>query len=339
MTAVSGKSLEGDPRPLPGTAAFGARSLARRPAGSGRVRNPGAAGVGEKRATFANHWLGIALIAPQILLIFTFFYWPAAEALRWAFTLERPWGGGNEWVGLANFAAMVGDPVYWNSIWRSVVFALASTGLGMAGALLLALLTDRQLRGYRVFRTVLVWPYAIAAPALGMAFRFILAPEAGFMAFANTIWPGIWNPALDGVAAMIAIVIAFAWKYVGYNFIFFLAALQAIPTALIEAAAMDGAGILRRMRDIQLPLLGPTVFFLIVINLSDSFTDSFGIVDIMTQGGPARATDLMVFKIYFDGFKGLDYSGAAAQSIVLMLLVMVLTVAQFRFVERRIHYR
>jgi sn-glycerol 3-phosphate transport system permease protein len=159
------------------------------------------------------------------------------------------------------------------------------------------------------------------------------------MAFVNNIWPGLWNPALDGVDAMIAIVTAFAWKNIGYNFIFFLAALQAIPRSLIEAAAMDGAGVVRRMRDIQLPLLTPTLFFLLVINLTDSFTDSFGIVDIMTQGGPARATDLMVYKIYFDGFKGLDYSGAAAQSIVLMLMVMVLTFAQFRFVERRIHYK
>jgi sn-glycerol 3-phosphate transport system permease protein len=144
---------------------------------------------------------------------------------------------------------------------------------------------------------------------------------------------------LNGADAMISIVLAFSWKYVGYNFIFFLAALQAIPKSLIEAAAMDGAGLIRRMRDIQLPLLTPTLFFLVVINLTDSFTDSFGIVDIMTQGGPARATDLMVYKIYFDGFKGLDYSGAAAQSIILMLLVIVLTIAQFRFIERRVHYK
>ena len=296
-------------------------------------------GRGERRAFFSNRWLGIALIVPQLLLIFTFFYWPASEALYWAFTLERPWGGGNQWVGLDNFAAMLADPVYWGSLVSSVIFAVASTGLAMAIALVLALLTDRELRGSRLYRSVLVWPFAIAAPALGMAFRFILAPEAGFMAFVNHIWPGLWNPALNGTDAMIGIVVAFAWKYIGYNFIFFLAALQAIPRSLIEAAAMDGAGLLRRMRDIQLPLLAPTLFFLIVINLTDSFTDSFGIVDIMTQGGPARATNLMVYKIYFDGFKGLDYSGAAAQSIILMLLVIVLTVAQFRFIERRIHYK
>ena len=152
----------------------------------------------EKRAFFTNRWLGIALITPQLLLIFTFFYWPAGEALYWAFTLERPWGGGNEWVGFGNFSAILSDPVYWNSIVSSIVFALASTGLGMAMAFALAILTDRELKGYRIYRTVLVWPYAIAAPALGMAFRFILAPEAGFLAFVNKIWPGLWNPALHG---------------------------------------------------------------------------------------------------------------------------------------------
>ncbi|HWT97972.1 MAG TPA: ABC transporter permease subunit [Terriglobales bacterium] len=293
----------------------------------------------EKRATFASNRTGILLILPQLLLIFTFFYWPAGEALYWAFTLQRPWGGGNEWVGFSNFLAILGDPVYWHSIAISILFAVAATAVAMGIALLLALLTDRQMRGYRVYSSVLVWPYAIAAPALGLAFRFILAPEAGFLASFNKAWPGIWNPALDGTDAMIAIIIAYSWKYIGYNFIFFLGALHSIPRSLLEAGAMDGAGIMRRMRDIQLPLLAPTLFFLIIVNLTDSFTDSFGIVDIMTNGGPARATELMVYKIYFDGFKGLDYSGAAAQSIILMLLVILLTVAQFRFVERRIHYK
>lgn len=320
-------------RPAPGKA-----SPVRRARNGAGVKKDAGHGS-ERRAFFTSRSIGIAFIIPQILLIFTFFYWPAGEALYWAFTLERPWGGGNEWVGFANFSAMLSDPTYWNSIVASIVFALATTSLALVLALGLALLTDRELMGSRIYRSVLVWPFAIAAPALAMAFRFILAPEAGFMAFVNHIWPGLWNPALDGIDAMIAIVVAFAWKYVGYNFIFFLAALQSIPKSLIEASAMDGAGPLRRMRDIQIPLLAPTLFFLIVINLTDSFTDSFGIVDIMTQGGPARATNLMVYKIYFDGFKGLDYSGAAAQSIILMVLVILLTVAQFRFVERQIHYR
>ena len=223
----------------------------------------------EKRATFASNRTGILLILPQLLLIFTFFYWPAGEALYWAFTLQRPWGGGNEWVGFSNFLSILADPVYWHSIAISILFAVAASAVAMGIALLLALLTDRQLRGYRVYSSVLVWPYAIAAPALGLAFRFMLAPEAGFLATFNKAWPGFWNPALNGTDAMIAIIIAYAWKYIGYNFIFFLAALHSIPRSLLEAGAMDGAGITRRMRDIQLPLLAPTLFFLIIVNLTD----------------------------------------------------------------------
>jgi len=183
-------------------------------------RKPARGSARRRKARFLyQRWLGIAFITPQLLLIFTFFYWPAGEALYWAFTLERPWGGGNEWVGFGNFSAILSDPVYWRSIVSSIIFAASSTSLGMAIAFVLAFLTDRELRGYKIYRAVLVWPYAIAAPALGMSFRFILAPEAGFMAFVNKIWPGLWNPALHGADAMIAIVVAFAWKYVGYNFI------------------------------------------------------------------------------------------------------------------------
>jgi sn-glycerol 3-phosphate transport system permease protein len=293
----------------------------------------------EKRAIFTNKWIGIAFIVPQLVLIFTFFYWPAGQAVFWAFTLQRPWGGGNDWVGLANFIGVLSDKVYWDSVVRSLAFAFLSTGLAMGSGLVLAFLVDRELAGHRVYRAVLVWPYAIAAPALGLAFRFMLAPNAGLISFVNHIWPGIWDPTVNGTNAMAAIIFAFSWKYVGYNFIFMLAALQGIPRSLVEAGAMDGAGVLQRMRDIQLPLLTPTLFFLLVLNLTDSFQDSFGIVDIMTEGGPARATNLMVYKIYFDGFKGLDYSGAAAQSIILMLLVVALTFVQFRFIERRVHYK
>jgi sn-glycerol 3-phosphate transport system permease protein len=293
----------------------------------------------EKRAIFTNKWLGIAFIVPQLLLIFTFFYWPAGQAVFWAFTLQQPWGGGNEWVGFSNFVAILTDHIYWNSVVRSLAFAALSTGISMGVALVLALLADRELGGHHIYRAVLVWPYAIAAPALGLAFRFMLAPGAGLISFVNHIWPGIWDPTINGTEAFIAVTIAFAWKYIGYNFIFMLSALQAIPHSLIEAAAMDGAGAPRRMWDIQVPLLTPTLFFLLVLNITDSFQDSFGIVDIMTSGGPNRATELMVYKIYFDGFKGLDYSGAAAQSIILMLLVIALTVIQFRFLENRVHYK
>jgi sn-glycerol 3-phosphate transport system permease protein len=291
-----------------------------------------------KRVTFDRHWLALLLILPQMLLVFVFFYWPTGEALFWAFTLEPPFGGDMQWVGWQNFITVMEDPLYWNSVRRSVVFALSSTAIAMGIGMLLALFVDRELPGYRGFRFVFFWPYAVAAPAVGLAFRFIFAPDAGFVSAINQWFPGLWNPALDGVDAMILITLANAWSMVAYNFIFFLAGLQSIPRSLVEAGAMDGSGVLRRMRDIQLPLIAPTVFFLIVINVTDSFVNSFGIVDITTGGGPARATDLMVFKIYSDGFKGKDYSLAAAQSIILMGLVVLLTFFQFKYVERRVHY-
>ncbi len=292
----------------------------------------------QKRATFNNLWIAAALILPQMLLVFVFFYWPVAQSLYWALTLEPPFGGGNQFVGLQNFATVFSDPLYYNSVRVSLLFALCSTSLSLAMALILAVFVDRQLPGYQVFRFTYFWPYAIAAPAVGLAFRFIFAPDAGFVSAINRAFPNLWNPALDGMDAFILIVIANSWKMIAYNFIFFLAGLQSIPRTITEAAAMDGASVLRRLRDLQFPLLAPTFFFLLVINITESFVDSFGLVDIMTSGGPARATDLMVWKIYVDGFQGKDYSLAAAQSIVLMTLVVTLTFIQFRYVERRVHY-
>lgn len=292
----------------------------------------------EKRATFSNLWLAAALIAPQMLLIFVFFYWPSGEALYWAVTLEQPFGGGNQWVGWLNFDTVFNDPKYWGSVRVSLAFAAFATVVSLVIAVILALFVDRRLPGHQAFKLTFFLPYALAAPAVGIAFRFIFSPEAGFVSAINRIFPNLWNPALDGADAFALIVMAQAWTMVGYNFIFFLAALQSIPRTITEAGAMDGAGVLRRMRDIQLPLIAPTLFFLIVINITDSFVNSFGIVDITTGGGPARATDLMVYKIYTDGFQGKDYSLAAAQSIILMLLIVMLTFIQFRFVERRIHY-
>lgn len=291
-----------------------------------------------RRAYFKNNWIAALVVAPQLLIIFVFFYWPTSQALYWAFTLEQPWGGGNEWVGFENFRTLLSDGRYWDSVWVSVVYAFFTTVLAMGMSLILALFADRQLRGYRFFRVGMIWPYAIAAPAVGLAFRFIFNPAAGVASYLNLAFPGVWDPILNGDHAMAMIVFAGAWKQVAYNFIFFLAALQSIPRSLLEAGAMDGARVMRRMRDIQLPLLAPTFFFVLVINITDSFTDSFGIVDTMTGGGPARATNLMVYKIYEDGFRGLDYSGAAAQSIILMVLVIALTVFQFRFIERKVHY-
>jgi sn-glycerol 3-phosphate transport system permease protein len=292
----------------------------------------------EKRATFSNIWLAAALIAPQMLLVFVFFYWPSGEALYWAVTLEPPFGGTNEWVGLLNFQTVFEDPKYWNSVRISLAFAFFATTLSLGVAAVLALFVDRRLPGHQVYKFTFFLPYALAAPAVGLAFRFIFSPDAGFVSAINRVYPDLWNPALDGYDAFALVVMAQAWTMVGYNFIFFLAALQSIPRTVNEASAMDGAGVLRRMWDIQLPLIAPTLFFLIVINVTDSFVNSFGIVDITTAGGPARATDLMVYKIYTDGFQGKDYSLAAAQSIVLMVLIVALTFVQFRYVERRVHY-
>lgn len=291
-----------------------------------------------RRAYFKNNWIAALVVAPQLLIIFIFFYWPTSQALYWAFTLEQPWGGGNEWVGFENFRFLLTDDLYWQSVRISMVYAIATTVLAMSMALILALFADRQLRGYRGFRIGLIWPYAIAAPAIGLAFRFIFNPSAGVASYLNYAFPDLWNPVMNGDHALFMVIVAGAWKQVSYSFIFFLAGLQSIPRSLVEAGAMDGARVLRRMWDIQLPLLTPTFFFLLIINLTDSFTDSFGIVDTMTSGGPARATQLMVYKIYEDGFRGLDYSGAAAQSIILMFLVIALTFVQFRYVERRVHY-
>ena len=291
------------------------------------------------RSYFSNNKLAALLIAPQLFLIFVFFYWPDSQAIYWAFTTQPPFGGGNEWVGLQNFKELFNDKVYWNSVFISIKFAFFSTSLSMILSYIMALCVDRQLSGYRIYRFAFFLPYAIAAPAVGLAFRFIFAPDAGFVSAINQYFPNMWNPAMNGSDALVLIVIANSWKMAAYNFIFMLAALQSIPRSVIEAAAIDGASFLRRSWDIQLPFLTPTFFFLLVINITESFVDSFGIVDITTGGGPARATDLMVYKIYSDGFKGLDYSMAAAQSILLMIVVVSLTFVQFRFVERRVHYR
>ena len=292
----------------------------------------------EKRATFSNNWLAAALVAPQLLLVLIFFYWPSGEALYWSFTLEPPFGGSNQWVGWLNFNTVFADANYWASVRTSLIFAFSATALSLTIAMILALLVDRRLPGHQVYKFTYFLPYAVAAPAVGLAFRFIFAPDAGFVSAINQFFPDLWNPALDGKDALALVTLGQAWKMVGYNFVFFLAGLQSIPRPLLEAGAMDGARAVRRMWDIQLPLVAPTLFFLVIINITDSFVDSFGIVDLTTNGGPARATELMVYKIYFDGFVSKDYSLAAAQSIVLMLLVIALTMVQFRYVERRIHY-
>jgi sn-glycerol 3-phosphate transport system permease protein len=292
----------------------------------------------ERRAYYRNPVLPWLLVAPQLLLVLVFFYWPTSQALYWAFTLEQPWGGGNAWVGFDNFKSVFTDHRYWRTALRSAVYGISATALSMTIALTLALFVDRGLRGTKLFQSVFIWPYALAAPVVGVAFRFILSPQAGMVGAINAIWPGAWDPATNGTHALIMVIICHAWLSIGYNFVFFLAGLQMIPRTISEAGAMDGAGPARRMIDLQLPLIAPTTFFLLIMNIISTFTDSFALIDIMTEGGPIGSTEVMVYKIYEDGFKGLDYSGAAAQSIVLMFLVIALTFIQFKWVERRIHY-
>ena len=291
------------------------------------------------RSIFASSWLPYLLVLPQILIVFVFFYWPTLRGLWWSFTLEQPFGGGSIFVGLQNFKALFANPEYHQSIRVTGIFVGVCTALALAIGLVLAFFADRGLRGTKLFRPLLIWPYAVAAPAAAIAFQFILHPTVGYAASLNAMagWR-IWNPDLDSFDALVMIIICAVWKSVPYNFLFLLAGLQALPATLAEAAAIDGAGPMRRFWDIQLPLLGPTVFFLLVVNVTDFFTDSFGIVHVMTGGGPGGSTNVMVHKIYADGFIGLDLSGSAAQSLILMAIVIVLTILQFWLLERRVHY-
>ena len=291
-----------------------------------------------KRVIFKPQRLPYLLILPELLIILVFFYWPSIQAIFWSFTLEPPFGGPAQWVGLDNFRELLETEEYYSSAGVTLLFAFWTTLISMGLALILALFVDRVIRGLVAYRATLMWPYAIAAPAVAVAFQFIFQPGVGFFAFLNDIWPGIWDPAIDGYDALVMVIIAASWKSITYNFIFFLAGLQSIPKTFVEAAALDGADPIQRFFTIVFPLLSPTFFFLLVINVTDSFTEGFGIINVMTQGGPGGATNILVYKLYQDGFIGLDLSSSSAQSVILMVLVILLTFVQFRWIERRIHY-
>ena len=291
-----------------------------------------------KRVIFKHQRLPYLLILPELLIILVFFYWPSIQAIFWSFTLEPPFGGPAQWVGLDNFRELLETEEYYSSAGVTLLFAFWTTLISMGLALILALFVDRVIRGLVAYRATLMWPYAIAAPAVAVAFQFIFQPGVGFFAFLNDIWPGIWDPAVDGYDALVMVIIAASWKSITYNFIFFLAGLQSIPKTFVEAAALDGADPIQRFFTIVFPLLSPTFFFLLVINVTDSFTEGFGIINVMTQGGPGGATNILVYKLYQDGFIGLDLSSSSAQSVILMVLVILLTFVQFRWIERRIHY-
>jgi sn-glycerol 3-phosphate transport system permease protein len=292
----------------------------------------------EKRVRFRSWWLPWALIAPQMAIVLIFFFWPAGQALYQSFQTEDAFGTSTEFVGLQNFERLWKDSTYLASFWTTAIFSVLVAACGLTIALVLAVMADRVIRGSTFYKTLLIVPYAVAPAVAGVLWLFMFAPSAGIVSYAlNRI--GIeWNHLLDAGDAMALIVMAAVWKQVSYNFLFFLAGLQSIPKSLIEAAAIDGARPWRRFWTIVFPLLSPVTFFLLVINIVYSFFETFAIVDTATQGGPGKETAILVYKVYYDGFKALDLGGSAAQSVVLMVIVVALTVVQFRFVESKVNY-
>jgi len=292
----------------------------------------------EKRVLFRSKWLPWVLIAPQLLIIGIFFFWPAGQAVLQSFQMEDAFGMSTEWVGLDNFRNLFSDPTYLNSFKRTAMFSVLVAGAGIAISLVLAIFADRIVRFAMVYKTLLIVPYAVAPVIAGVLRVFLFSPSIGVVTYYLGKLGYNWNHMMNDNQAMALIVMASVWKQISYNFLFFLAGLQSIPKALIEAASIDGAGPWRRFWNIQLPLLSPTTFFLLVINIVYAFFDTFGIIDAATQGGPGQSTSILVYKVYQDGFKALDLGGSAAQSVVLMLIVIVLTVVQFRYVEKKVQY-
>ena len=292
----------------------------------------------EKRVLFRSRWLPWVLLAPQLTVISLFFFWPAAQALLQSFQLQDAFGTSTEWVGLANFQTLLADENYAASFKTTAVFSLLVAVLGISLSLVLAVFADRIIKGALAYKTLLVVPYAVAPAVAGVLWVFMFSPSLGVVAYALGQMGINWNHLLDSSHAMALIVMAAVWKQISYNFLFFLAGLQSIPKSLIEAAAIDGARPWRRFWTIQFPLLSPTTFFLLVINMVYAFFDTFAIVDATTHGGPGQDTSILVYKVYYDGFKAMDLGGSAAQSVVLMAIVVVLTVIQFRYVEKKVNY-
>jgi sn-glycerol 3-phosphate transport system permease protein len=292
----------------------------------------------EKRVVFRSHWLPWALLAPQVTIIVLFFFWPAGQALLQSLQQSDAFGTSVEWAGFDNFRTLFNDPTYLDSFWTTAVFSVLVASLGLILSLVLAVFADRVIKGSTIYRTLLIWPYAVAPAVAGVLWLFMFAPSVGIVSFMLRQWGFEWNHLLDGGHAMALIVMAAVWKHISYNFLFFLAGLQSIPKSLIEAAAIDGARPWRRFWSIQFPLLSPTTFFLLVINIIYAFFDTFAIVDAATSGGPGKDTAILVYKVYYDGFKAMDLGGSAAQSVVLMVIVVALTVIQFRFVEKKVNY-
>ena len=293
----------------------------------------------EKRVRFKSAWLPWLLVAPQLAIVIVFFFWPAGQAIYQSFLREDAFGTSTEFVGLENFTQLFNDPSYLASFKTTLIFSVLVAVLGLSISLVLAVMADRVIKGATGYKTLLIWPYAVAPAVAGVLWLFMFAPSIGVVAWGLRQIGFNWNHLLDGTHAMALIVMAAVWKQISYNFLFFLAGLQSVPRSLIEAAAIDGAGPWRRFWSVQFPLLSPTTFFLLVMNVIYAFFDTFGIVDAATHGGPGKDTAILGYKVYFDGFKGLDLGGSAAQSVVLMAIVILLTVVQFRYIERRVQYQ
>ena len=292
----------------------------------------------EKRVLFRSAWLPWLLIAPQMAVILVFFFWPASQALVQSVQSEDAFGTSTTFVGLENFVTLFEDPAYIESFKVTAIFSLLVAVIGIALSLVLAVFADRILRGALFYKTFLIIPYAVAPAIAGVLWMFMFSPSIGVVSYWLRQTGFDWNHLLNSGQALTLIVVAAIWKQISYNFLFFLAGLQSIPKALIEAAAIDGAGPVRRFFHIQFPLLSPTTFFLLVMNIVYAFFDTFAIVHATTEGGPGRDTAILVYKVWHDGFRALDLGGSAAQSVVLMVIVIALTVIQFRYVEKKVQY-
>lgn len=292
----------------------------------------------EKRVTFKGVWLPLLLVLPQMAITAVFFFYPAGQAVWQSLFIPDPFGLSMQWVGLGNFEYLLGDPYYRASFVTTAVFSILVTVVSMGVALYLAVLADRLIMGSGTYRTLLIWPYAVAPAVAGVLWMFMFNTRVGVVTWYLGQLGYDWNHVLNGTEAMGLVVVASAWGRISYNFLFFLAGLQAIPRSVIEAAAIDGARFWTRFRTIVWPLLSPTTFFLLVVNIIYAFFETFGVIHTITSGGPQQATTILVYKVYADGFVGQDLGSSAAQSVILLVIVGILTVVQFRFIERRVHY-
>ena len=292
----------------------------------------------EKRVVFKSAWLPYVLVAPQITITVVFFFWPAIEAVYYSFLVQDAFGLSSHFVWFQNFVELFRDSHYLASFRVTAIFSLLVASLGMSISLVFAAMADHVVRGALFYKTLLIWPYAVAPAIAGVLWSFLFAPSIGIVTYFLRKIGLDWNWIINDHQAMLLVVIAASWKQVSYNFLFFLAGLQSIPKSLIEAAAIDGAGPVRRFWSIVFPLLSPTTFFLLVVNIVYAFFDTFGVIDATTQGGPGEATKILVYKVYYDGVRAGDLGGSSAQSVILMFIVISLTVIQFRFIERKVAY-